>query len=256
MQAREEILKHVNNPKALFVANHSGGKDSQALLIWMTENLPLNQIVVVHASLGELEWHGAKEHAQKQAEDLGLPFIVAVAKRSLFEMVEQRFEKRPEVPSWPSSAQRQCTSDLKRGPIQREVRRYGDANGFDTIVNCLGIRGEESAARAKRVDWQLSKTQTNTKRTWYEANPIHDWTVAQVFGAIEEAGQKPHYAYELGNDRLSCVFCIMGSANDIANGARQRPELFDKYVALEEKTGYTMHQSRKSLKELVAEATV
>lgn len=253
MYSRDEISKHASNARALFVANHSGGKDSQALLIWLADHVPAAQIVVVHASLGELEWDGAKEHAEEQAQALSLPFIVATAKRTLFQMVRDRRVKRPEVPSWPSSANRQCTSDLKRNPIQREVRRYADANGFDVIVNCLGIRAEESSARAKRKDWTLSKSQTNGKRTWYEANPIHDWTTAQVFQCIADAGQQPHHAYAAGNERLSCVFCIMGSANDIRNGAKARPELFKKYVKLEQETGYTMHQSRLSLIDIVAE---
>jgi hypothetical protein len=49
------------------------------------------------------------------------------------------------------------------------------------------------------------------------------------------------------------VFCIMASRRDLANGARNHPKLFARYVAMEERTGYTMHQSRKSLAELVAE---
>ena len=82
---------------ALFVVNHSGGKDSQALLIDMARRVPLSQIVVVHASLGEVEWHGALEHAQAQTEALGLPFIVARAEKSFLDMVERRFATRPEL---------------------------------------------------------------------------------------------------------------------------------------------------------------
>lgn len=37
---------------ALFVANHSGGKDSQAQLIRLLERVPAKQMIVVHASLG------------------------------------------------------------------------------------------------------------------------------------------------------------------------------------------------------------
>jgi hypothetical protein len=47
----------------------------------------------------------------------------------------------------------------------------------------------------------------------------------------------------------------MGSKNDLAHGAKARPDLFAKYVELEERTGYTMHMSRKSLTQLVAEAS-
>lgn len=121
---------------ALFVSNHSGGKDSQAMLIKLLDVIPSRQLVVVHASLGAIEWPGALELARDQAKSAGVPFIVARASKTLFEMVERRFENRPEVPSWPSASTRQCTSDLKRGPIQREVRRYAKANGFKTIVNC------------------------------------------------------------------------------------------------------------------------
>jgi hypothetical protein len=52
---------------ALFVANHSGGKDSQAMLIKLLEIVPASQMIVVHAALGEVEWEGALELAEKQA---------------------------------------------------------------------------------------------------------------------------------------------------------------------------------------------
>ena len=123
---------------ALFVANHSGGKDSQAMLIKLLEVVPREQIVVVHASLGEVELHGALELAQQQAADAGLPFIVARAEKSFLDMVERRFASRPEVPSFPSASHRQCTSDLKRGPIEREIRRYARERGLQLIVNCTG----------------------------------------------------------------------------------------------------------------------
>jgi len=77
---------------ALFVANHSGGKDSQALLIRLLEVVPATQVLVVHASLGEVEWPGALEHAQAQAEAAGLPFVVARSGKTFFNMVEHRFK--------------------------------------------------------------------------------------------------------------------------------------------------------------------
>lgn len=237
---------------ALFVSNHSGGKDSQTMLIKLLEVIPPQQIVVVHASLGAMEWPGALELAQNQAEDAGLPFIVARARKTLLEMVERRFENRPEVPSWPSASTRQCTSDLKRGPIQREVRAYAKANGFKVIVNCLGLRAEESPGRAKRQVFRKNETDSNSVLTWYEWLPIHELKAEEVFVSIREAGQEPHYAYALGNERLSCVFCIMASRNDLRNGGRHHPELLEQYAALEEHTGYTMHMNRIPIKELAA----
>lgn len=236
---------------ALFVSNHSGGKDSQAMLIHLLDFVPRSQILVVHASLGEMEWPGALELARKQAADAGVPFIVAKAEKTLLSMVMHRFSNRPEVPSWPSASTRQCTSDLKRGPIQREVRRYAKASGFKTIINCLGLRAEESPGRAKRKPYSKMSI-SNSVNTWYELLPIHDLTTDEVFALIESAGQKPHYAYSLGNDRLSCIFCIMASKSDLRNGAKHHPELLAKYNDLEKLTGYTMHMSRIPLVELSA----
>jgi 3'-phosphoadenosine 5'-phosphosulfate sulfotransferase (PAPS reductase)/FAD synthetase len=242
--------------RALFVVNHSGGKDSQAMLIRLLQIVPRDQMLVVHASLGEVEWHGALELAQKQATDAGLPFIVARAEKSFLDMVERRFATRPDVPSFPSASHRQCTSDLKRGPIEREVRRYMKARGLTLVVSCTGIRAQESAQRAKAHVFSQNAKNSVAGRAWYDWAPIHELSTAEVFATIADAGQEPHPAYAAGNERLSCVFCIMGSRNDIAHGAQARPELFARYVELEERTGYTMHMSRKSLKQLVAEAAM
>jgi 3'-phosphoadenosine 5'-phosphosulfate sulfotransferase (PAPS reductase)/FAD synthetase len=234
---------------ALFVSNHSGGKDSQATLIELLKYVPASQIIVVHASLGEAEWPLALEKAQEHAAKHNLPFLVAKANKTFFQMVERRFETRPDAPSFPDSANRQCTSDLKRDPIAKAVRHYADAHGFKLIVNCLGIRSAESTSRAKKNPFQINNRETNSKRTWIEWFPIFKLTTAQVFKAIADAGEELHYAYKLGNERLSCVFCIMGSRGDCQNGAKHNPELFQKYVQLEAKVGYTMQ--KKSLLELV-----
>lgn len=249
-----EIPEHIEAlvaSGALFVANHSGGKDSQAQLIKMLEVIPPTQIIVAHASLGAMEWEGALELARDQAADAGLPFIVASADKTLLEMVARRYQSRPEVPSWPSASTRQCTSDLKRGPIQREVRKYAKANGYKVIVNCLGLRAQESPGRAKRKEFSQMGI-SNSVNTWFEWLPVHDLSAIEVFSIIEQAGQQPHYAYALGNDRLSCVFCLFGSKGDLRNGRRHRPELLLQYDAMEKHTGYTMHMSRIPIVQLSA----
>ncbi|MER1978536.1 phosphoadenosine phosphosulfate reductase domain-containing protein [Pseudocitrobacter faecalis] len=246
-----EILSLID-AGALFVSNHSGGKDSQAMLIRLIDIVPPHQLIVVHASLGAVEWPGALELARDQAKAADLPFLVATARKTLLEMVLRRFENRPEVPSWPSASTRQCTSDLKRGPIQREVRAFAKANGFKLIVNCLGLRAQESPGRAKRQEFRKNETDSNSVLTWYEWLPVHEMKADEIFATIHEAGQKPHYAYALGNERLSCVFCIMASRNDLKNGAAYHPELLDQYAAMEVKTGYTMHMNRIPIKELAA----
>lgn len=239
---------------ALFAVNHSGGKDSQAMMIELLAVIPRSQLVVVHASLGEIEWEGALELARDQAAAAGVPFIVATAVKSFFDMVEHRFAVRPESPSWPSASNRQCTSDLKRGPIDRELRRYAAANGFTTVVSCAGIRAAESVSRSKANPFKKNERNTIPGRAWFDWCPIFTLTTDEVFATIKADGQEPHPAYALGNARLSCMFCIMASPADLKNAARHNRPLFDRYVELEKKTGYTMHMSRKSLVEIVAAA--
>lgn len=237
---------------ALFVVNHSGGADSQAATAAVAAEVPADQILVVHASLGKSEWPGALEHAQQHATDIGADFVVArsTAHPDLLSMVRRRFTVRPEVPSWPSAANRQCTSDLKRGPVEREVRRYVKARGITSIVNVMGIRAQESSNRKKMPCWKPNNAQSVAGRDWVEWLPIHQLSHEQVREQVSQAGQTLHPAYGCGNERLSCVFCIMASTNDLRNGAIYNPELYREYVELERETGYTMHMSRRSLIEL------
>jgi len=233
------------NMGAQFVINHSGGKDSQAMYLeLMGLGIPHDQITVIHCDLGEIEHDGAQDHIRATIDH---ELIVVGAAKTLFDMVRNRKATRPDAPSWPSPAYRQCTSDLKRDPVAKWIRN----SGHKLVINCMGIRAGESGARAKKSalaqDNRLSKAGREVF-TWY---PIFEWNcrtddqwvdgmVDDVFGEIEEHGQQPHQVYLEGNDRMSCVFCIMGSRNDFANGARLNPELLQKYAALEVEVGYTM----------------
>ena len=47
---------------ALVAINSSGGKDSQCMTILLSRLVPREQLLVVHAPLGEVEWPGTVEH--------------------------------------------------------------------------------------------------------------------------------------------------------------------------------------------------
>lgn len=235
------------NGGGLFVLNDSGGKDSQAMRIIVRSLLPAMSLVVIHAPLGEIEWPGALEHAQAGAKRDGLKFITAPATKTFLEMVEHRHATKPSVPCWPSKSCRQCTSDLKRGPIEREIRREAKARGLNFIVNCVGYRWQESTDRRDLPEVSRSDRNSKAGREWWNWHPILHLTEEQVFETISKAGESPHPAYGWGNQRLSCLFCIMGSKGDLRNAAQRHPQVYWKYVELERRTGYTMHQSRISL---------
>lgn len=210
--------------------------------------VPAEQLVIVHADLGEVEWAGAVDHIK--ATTAGEPLHICHSRRSLLQMVAERG-------MFPSPQQRQCTSDLKRGPIERTIRQLGAT----VVVNCMGMRREESPNRAKlkpfqRIEKKCVQRRVSAKgkllhagREWFEWLVIHDFTEAQVYGRIAAAGQRPHLVYELGMSRFSCVFCIMASENDLTTAARlatahpellNDPHLYRKYVDLERKTGHVM----------------
>lgn len=245
------IINELIESGAIFYCSHSGGKDSQAMYAYLMDRVPAEQIVVVHADLGEVEWANVKEHIIENIEH-ELNVVTANwadgSEKTLLGMVEKRFTDRPQAPSWPSSAARFCTSDLKRDPIAKFIRNDLKARGKSVAVNCTGLRAEESTARAKRPEWIVNKRLTNQSRTVYDWLPIHDWSTEQVFECIADAGQEPFWAYKEGNERLSCMFCIMGSRNDISHAARVNPELFAKYVEIEQRTGWTMFKN-ESLEE-------
>lgn len=222
---------------ARFYVSHSGGKDSQAMYALLRQVVPYDQITVIHADLGAIEWEGVQTHINKTTYH----FVnVVSANKSFFDMVRNRHIKRPDAPCWPSPSVRQCTSDLKRDPIHKFIRNDLRTRGESLAVNCTGIRAEESSGRAKQKTFELNKRLSKAGREVYELKPIHAMTTDQVFEAIREAGQKPFWAYQAGNQRLSCVFCIMGCGGDLKHGAKQRPELYEQYVQLERETGWTM----------------
>ena len=103
---------------ALFALNVSGGKDSQAMSLLVARIVPHDQFVAVHAPLGEVEWPGRIEHIESTIPD-GVPLLYArtASGKSLLERIEERSR-------FPRSSGRFCTSDTKRGPIERELRRY------------------------------------------------------------------------------------------------------------------------------------
>lgn len=220
---------------ALFVVNHSGGKDSQAMTIKLRSMVPDEQLVVVHAPLGKVEWPGTIEHIR--ATTAGLPLVLApvASGKSLLDRIRERR-------MFPDPGRRWCTSDFKRGPITREIRRYLSENPrFDgLIVNCMGFRAEESPARAKKVAWHFDERNSKAGRVWFEWCPILDMDEADVYATIQAADEEPHWAYAAGMRRLSCSFCIMASKGDLRTAARLRPELYQEYVALEREIGHTL----------------
>ena len=231
---------------ALVAISHSGGKDSQAMTILLSRIVPWDRLAAVHAPLAQVEWPGTIEHIRATLPP-GVPLILApvASGKSLLERVEERG-------MWPDPARRWCTGDYKRTPIERELRRYLKAHPRygGRIVSAMGMRAEESAARARKLPWRRNDRMSVAGRQVYDWLPIFELSQRQVFDIIRDAGQSPHPAYAMGMSRLSCVFCIMASRADLRTAARLRPELYRQYADLERRIGHTLSPSGVPLPDL------
>ena len=242
----QQIQDLIDNPDTLVVSNHSGGKDSQAMYLYLRDLVPSERLVVIHSHLPEVEWEGTENFIRSTVSH---EVHVVQAGKTFFDMVEHRQQ-------FPSPSYRQCTSDLKRAPIAKKIRQLSNDRGFKTILNCMGLRAEESAARAKKKPLTESKRNSNSKRKWFDWLPVLDWKEARVFKTINQARQRPFWTYSAGLSRKGCSFCIMASESDLCISAKLRPTLLEKYDSLETSTGRTMmmptkKNGKRSLKQII-----
>jgi 3'-phosphoadenosine 5'-phosphosulfate sulfotransferase (PAPS reductase)/FAD synthetase len=222
----DQIKKLVERGAVCYV-NHSAGKDSQAMYLMLKEIVPKSQLIVIHAVLPEVEWDGVIDHIKATIGDT--PLVTCQANKTLFDMVESRGY-------FPSPKFRNCTSDLKRSPLEKSIRH----SGHRLILNCMGMRAQESPGRSKLQTLKLNERNSKNGREWYDYLPIHSWKVEEVFAKIKAAGQEPHWAYARGSSRLSCCFCVMANKQDLTIAAKHNPAMYARYVALEKSTGQVM----------------
>ena len=268
------MSSQISNPVDLtsydvILVNTSAGKDSQAMLDALVrladeQGCDRSKFVAVHADLGKVEWEGVPELAREQAEHYGLRFeIVTRPQGDLLQQIEDRG-------MFPSSTARYCTSDQKTGQVTKLMTRLVTEQvtaGHDLtvrpvrILNCLGLRAQESPARAKKVPFGRD-TASNGKRHVDRWLPIFDWVAREdihgdepddVWTTILASGVRYHWAYDEGMRRLSCSFCVLSGERDLILAARLRPDMAQEYVELEERIGHTFRHNL-SMADIVARA--
>ena len=232
----------------IILLNTSGGKDSQVMIHVMVEAAKAagveKNLVAVHADLGRVEWKDTKALVALQCQHYNIPIIFT--HRTQNDLLDQ-IEKRG---MFPDNKNRFCTSDHKRGPIRKvmtQLVRHAQAGQREKrkirILNCMGMRAQESTARAMKADFSFCKSASNkTKRHVDDFLPIHDMLVDEVWNIIKASGCPYHFAYDLGMPRLSCCFCIFASRDALLLSGKHNPELLKEYVKVEEKIGHTFKQ--------------
>lgn len=240
------------------VVSSSAGKDSHAMLDYVNELAKVagaaERVVVVHSDLGEVEWDGTGELAAEHAAHYGNRFEVVTRIGGVATRNGKVYKKGETYGSildyarrrgaWPDANNRWCTSDFKRGPIGKVftklAKEWKAANpGADRacrILDCMGLRAEESPARAKKDPFVVRVSNRNKHvDSWL---PIHAWKETHVWDRIKASGVRYHPAYDLGMKRLSCALCIFAPKKALVLAGTHNRELLDRYVEVEEATGH------------------
>lgn len=248
----------------ILLVNISAGKDSQASLDVVVEHARqanvLDRVVVVHADLGDAEWDGVPQLAAEHAAHYGLRFEL-IARTAADGHTETILERVAQRGMWPAAKTRWCTSDHKRGPIRTvmtklvaELRHSGQVTGRPVrLLNIMGLRAQESAARARRAAYAPNTSASNGRRQVDDWYPIHQWSTDDVWKQIAAAGTRPHPAYAQGMSRLSCRFCVLASRADLVCSARLNPELAERYATVERQVGHRFRQDL-SIADIIADA--
>lgn len=230
------------------VVNISGGKDSIYMLGQLREKYPDVPTYCVMADTGfeHVKPISAEEWARQRCAAYGLPLhVVRNPNKTYLEMVRKRG-------MFPGPQYRQCTSDLKRGPIETWIRRSIKSGLIKEriVINCTGIRAAESKQRSKQRPLSRNKNLSKAGRNVWNWMPIFRAGLLDVLTWHRETATPLHPVYVWAGGylkRLSCRVCIFSTAADIHAIYTHDREAFDAVSNLEQETGFTMQQGRSLL---------
>ena len=208
------FMQSVLDAGATLAVSVSGGKDSDAMLRYLDSTHSnknwTGELFSLFCDLGRIEWPGVSKHLHRVCAELNVPLTKLYPKRSMIDEWQHRHEtilsKQQKKPFWSSSAARYCTKHEKTQPADKLLR------GHQFVVCAIGLRAEESSARAKKPRYQVrndiasvwyktpqSCKSAEEKERWAEQayqnwldtgrkgrfalswHPIHDWSLEEVW---------------------------------------------------------------------------
>lgn len=221
---------------------YSGGKDSQASLIWAIKEYGIGNCEAVFCDTG---WENpvTYEHIKTTTEQLGVKLVTLKSNKynGMIDLATQR--KR-----FPSTMARFCTEELKMKPGIDYVLSHNE-----NLIIIEGIRKNESLSRSKMSNQctyfkyyyePMDNGKKNSYRSkevkeWclhYNADkirPIFNWTSQQTIDYIKDNGQTPNPLYYNGFKRVGCFPCIMARHGEIKRIIDYYPEQFDVLINAE-----------------------
>lgn len=199
------------------VASVSGGKDSAAMSLWLKERGIEHDRV-----FADTGWEHPKTYDYLRG-DLTVaigPIVEVRGPRGMADLIRWKG-------MFPSRKYRFCTSELKVKPLDA----YMDGLGCE-VVNAIGIRASESAARANLPEWEV--VSDRDAEIW---RPMLKMSEADVIEIHKRHGLRPNPLYLEGAERVGCFPCINARKREIRVVAETLPEKIDEIRRLEAEVG-------------------
>ena len=233
------------------VVSYSGGKDSQATLLWAVDKYGASNVTAVFCDTG-WEHPGTYDHIISTTNKLDVELVVAKSKK-YNGMIDLAIKKK----RFPSTQARFCTSELKSIPMIDWVLEQKEH-----LLIIQGIRKAESFKRSKMSEScrffkyyfepygydkkEKPKFHNYRKKEVLEwcknyddsiSRPVFNWSGQQVIDFIITKGQLPHELYYQGAKRVGCFPCIMTNKQELRAMIELNPDWIEKVNQAEIKTG-------------------
>lgn len=202
---------------SVFIVSVSGGKDSTATLLAMREaGIPHR---AVFADTG---WEARETY--EYLETLERLLGITIDRVGVPGGMRAKIRARA---GFPTRMQRWCTRELKVEPLRAYHDRVAEETGCET-VSVVGIRAEESEARAKMVSFGF-----DDRWGGYVWRPMIDAAVSDVLALHHRHGVPVNPLYKRGHSRVGCWPCIYASKDQIRLWAQDDPASVAEVAALE-----------------------
>ena len=207
----------------IFHVGISGGKDSQALLLWAKHEsgIPVEKLHASFCDTGN-EHELTYAHIAMLSETIH-PIYTIKPPLSFYEMAKK-------IGRFPSPKRRFCTQQLKIFPTQKHILEMLRDN--KQVLLLSGVRAVESAARAALPELAWDE--------YYACDvyrPLLRWSIDDVWALLEKYNSPKNPLYSFGARRVGCFPCIMSSKLEIRTIAKHFPDRIDMIREAELETG-------------------
>ena len=183
-----------------FIASFSGGKDSQVVLDLVSRAIPPTEFEVIYSDTGyELPPSLDLYEEVKRYYGERFPALKFSTTRN-HESVLNYWDKI----GTPSDTHRWCCSVMKTAPLYRSLKVEGNKQA--KVLTFDGVRAEESTRRSG-----YNRIGKGKHIFTYNAHPILQWNVVEIFLYMMIHDLPINPAYRLGFSRVGCVICPFGS---------------------------------------------